>query len=166
MIFHGIAIDIIIKGESMLSKLKNIFKFNKNNHKSDYKLLKDCLENLDINKKDFDTVIVSLYNDIKEYLKALKILEKHDYNKNIDRLKLPKMNEQEIYLKDFITDDNGYVYLDYNILFKELIKTTINLIEIHDILKNSNDPNNFFNLRILEIYITNMKKLVKQLNLC
>ena len=150
----------------MLSKLKNIFKFNKNNHKSDYKLLKDCLENLDINKKDFDTVIVSLYNDIKEYLKALKILEKHDYSKNIDRLKLPKMNEQEIYLKDFITDDNGYVYLDYNILFKELIKTTINLIEIHDILKNSNDPNNFFNLRILEIYITNMKKLVKQLNLC
>ena len=150
----------------MINKLKNLFKFKRNKSTSDYKLLKECLDNININKNDFDKTITTLYNNIEDYISALEILKNHDYSTNINRLTLPRINEIDISFKDFITDYNGYIYLNYNELLQEVIKLTIDIIEIYDILKSSSDGDNFFNLRILEIYITNVKKLVQQLNLC
>lgn len=150
----------------MINKLKNLFKFKRNKSTSDYKLLKECLDNININKNDFDKTITTLYINIEDYISALEILKNHDYSTNINRLTLPRINEIDISFKDFITDYNGYIYLNYNELLQEVIKLTIDIIEIYDILKSSSDGDNFFNLRILEIYITNVKKLVQQLNLC
>ena len=150
----------------MINKIKKMFKFKKNKPVSDYKLLKECLNNVNINKNDFDKIITTLYDNIEDYIIALKILKDHDYSTNINRLTLPRINETNISFKKFITDYNGYIYLNYKELIQEIIELTIDIIEIYDILKTSKDSNNFFNLRILEIYITNVKKLVQQLNLC
>ena len=150
----------------MINKIKKMFKFKKNKPVSDYKLLKECLNNININKNDFDKIITTLYDNIEDYITALKILKNHDYSTNINRLTLPRINETNISFKKFITDYNGYIYLNYKELIQEIIELTIDIIEIYDILKTSKDSNNFFNLRILEIYITNVKKLVQQLNLC
>jgi len=150
----------------MIDKIKKLFRFKKKKSVSDYKLLKECLENINISKKDFDKEITTLYDNIEDYITALEILRDHDYSKSINRLTLPRMNEVVIPFKKFITDHNGYVYLNYDELVKRIIELTIDLIEIYDILKTSKDSDNFFNLRILEIYITNVKKIVQQLNLC
>ena len=149
----------------MINKIKKIFKFKKNKPVSDYKLLKECLNNININKNDFDKIITTLYDNIEDYITALKILKDHDYSTNINRLTLPRINETSISFKKFIADCNGYIYLNYKELIQEIIELTIDIIQIYDILKTSKDSNNFFNLRILEIYITNVKKLIQQLNL-